>query len=84
MRQPAQPLSLGNRGPKCWERQMGVIASYELGDFDSMEAHLDRAQCSLARQLGARRFEAQGLECKAACFSIRDAALRPRQRCRDS
>jgi len=43
---------------------MGVFASYELGDFVSLETHLDRTM-QLARQLGARRFEAQALEMKA-------------------
>jgi class 3 adenylate cyclase/tetratricopeptide (TPR) repeat protein len=43
---------------------MGVFASHELGDFVAMDAYLDRTM-RLARQLGARRFEAQGLEMKA-------------------
>jgi class 3 adenylate cyclase/tetratricopeptide (TPR) repeat protein len=45
-------------------KQMGVFASYELGDFGSMEAYLDQVM-RLAQQLGARRLEAQGLEFKA-------------------
>lgn len=40
---------------------MGVYACYELGDFDAMASHLDRTML-LSRQLGARRFEAQGFE----------------------
>ena len=36
---------------------MGMIANYELGDFESMEGHLARTM-QLARQLGARSFEA--------------------------
>jgi class 3 adenylate cyclase/tetratricopeptide (TPR) repeat protein len=43
---------------------MGVFASYELGDFVALEAYYDRTM-RLARQLGARRFEAQGLSMKA-------------------
>jgi hypothetical protein len=43
---------------------MGVFATYELGDFGSMEGYLTR-KMQLARQLGARRFEAQALEMKA-------------------
>jgi class 3 adenylate cyclase/tetratricopeptide (TPR) repeat protein len=43
---------------------MGVFATYELGDFESMEGYLTRTM-RLARQLGARRFEAQALELKA-------------------
>src|SRR5262249_54288494 len=41
---------------------MGVFATYELGDFESMESYLTR---KLAHQLGARRFEAQTLKMKA-------------------
>jgi len=43
---------------------MGIFACYELGDYDAMSGHLDRAM-RLARQLGARRFEAQNLEMQA-------------------
>jgi hypothetical protein len=43
---------------------MGVFACSELADYDEMKAHLDRVM-RLARQLGARRFEAQGLEMEA-------------------
>jgi tetratricopeptide (TPR) repeat protein len=43
---------------------MGAFATYELGDFASMESYLTRT-INLARQLGARRFEAQALEMKA-------------------
>jgi hypothetical protein len=43
---------------------MGVFATYELGDFESMESYLTRTM-KLAHQLGARRFEAQTLEMKA-------------------
>lgn len=41
-----------------------VFACYELADYDAMEGYLDRVM-RLARQLGARRFEAQGLEMQA-------------------
>jgi hypothetical protein len=43
---------------------MGMFATYELGDFASMEGYLARTM-NLTRQLGARRFEAQALEMKA-------------------
>ena len=43
---------------------MGAFACYELGDFDLMQGYLERTM-RLARQLGARRFEAQGLEMQA-------------------
>ena len=43
---------------------MGVFACYELADFAAMERYLERTM-RLARQLAARRFEAQGLELKA-------------------
>ena len=43
---------------------MGVFACYELADYDAMKAYLARVM-RLARQLGARRFEAQGLEMEA-------------------
>jgi hypothetical protein len=43
---------------------MGVFACYELADYDAMKGYLDRVM-RLARQLGARRFEAQGLEMQA-------------------
>lgn len=43
---------------------MGAFACYELGDFDLMQGYLKRTM-RLARQLGARRFEAQGLEMQA-------------------
>jgi tetratricopeptide (TPR) repeat protein len=43
---------------------MGVFACYEHGDFDLMQGYLGRTM-RLARQLGARRFEAQGLEMQA-------------------
>ena len=43
---------------------MGAFACYEHGDFDLMQGYLDRTM-RLARQLGARRFEAQGLEMQA-------------------
>ena len=43
---------------------MGVFATYELGDFESMESYLTRTM-KLAHQLRARRFEAQTLEMKA-------------------
>ena len=43
---------------------LGVYATYELGDFKSMEGYLTRTML-LARQLGARRFEAGALEMKA-------------------
>ena len=43
---------------------MGAFACYEHGDFDLMQGYLDRTM-RLARQLGARRFEAGGLELQA-------------------
>jgi tetratricopeptide (TPR) repeat protein len=43
---------------------MGAFACYELGDFESMWGYLERTM-RLAQQLGARRFEAQGLEMHA-------------------
>src|SRR5258708_33065548 len=43
---------------------MGAFACHELGDFNSMRDYLGRTM-QLARQLGARRFEAQGLEMQA-------------------
>jgi tetratricopeptide (TPR) repeat protein len=43
---------------------LGAFACYELGDFDLMQGYLDRTM-RLARQLGARRFEAQGIEMQA-------------------
>jgi class 3 adenylate cyclase/tetratricopeptide (TPR) repeat protein len=43
---------------------MGVFACYELGDLAAMQGYLDRTM-RLARQLGARRFEAQALEMQA-------------------
>ena len=55
---------IGQPRAEMMGKQMGVAASYELGDYSSMEAYLDQVM-KLARQLGARRFEAQGLEYKA-------------------
>jgi hypothetical protein len=43
---------------------MGVFACYELGDHRAMQTCLAQVM-ELARQLGARRFEAQGLELEA-------------------
>jgi len=43
---------------------MGAFACYELGEFDLMSGYLERVM-KLARQLGAQRFEAQGLEMQA-------------------
>ncbi|HEV3190571.1 MAG TPA: AAA family ATPase, partial [Polyangiaceae bacterium] len=43
---------------------MGAFACYELGDFNLMQGYLERTM-RLARQLGARRFEAQALEMQA-------------------
>jgi tetratricopeptide (TPR) repeat protein len=43
---------------------LGVFACYEHGDYDLMQGYLDRTM-RLARQLGARRFEAQGIEMQA-------------------
>ena len=40
---------------------MGVFACHELGEIESMKGYLERA-LRLARQLNARRFEAQALE----------------------
>src|SRR5262249_3251008 len=42
----------------------GAFACYELADYEAMKAYLLRVM-RLARQLGARRFEAQGLEMEA-------------------
>ncbi|MDE2603671.1 MAG: AAA family ATPase, partial [Bradyrhizobium sp.] len=44
-----------------------VFACYELGDYGAMEGHLDRA-ARLASQLGARRFEAQGMEMRGRLY----------------
>jgi hypothetical protein len=43
---------------------MSVIACYELADYEAMKDYLGRVT-RLARQLGARRFEAQSLELEA-------------------
>ena len=43
---------------------MVAMACYELGEYDAMADCLERVM-RLARQLGARRFEAQGLELQA-------------------
>ncbi|MBV9521858.1 MAG: adenylate/guanylate cyclase domain-containing protein, partial [Alphaproteobacteria bacterium] len=43
---------------------MGAFACYELGDFEAMQGYIERV-LRLARQLGALRFEAQGLELQA-------------------
>jgi tetratricopeptide (TPR) repeat protein len=43
---------------------MGVFACLEVADYDGMKAYLGRVM-RLARQLGARRFEAQALELEA-------------------
>ena len=40
---------------------MGVFACCELGEYDDMKGYLERS-LRLARQLDARRFEAQALE----------------------
>ena len=40
---------------------MGAFACYELGEYDNMKGYLERS-LRLARQLNARRFEAQALE----------------------
>jgi class 3 adenylate cyclase/tetratricopeptide (TPR) repeat protein len=40
---------------------MGMFACCELGDYESMTAYIERT-IRIARQLGAKRFEAQGLE----------------------
>lgn len=50
-----------------------VFACYELGDYSAMEGYLGRVM-RLARQLGARRFEAQGLEMQARSYL--DSGLR--------
>jgi class 3 adenylate cyclase/tetratricopeptide (TPR) repeat protein len=52
---------------------MGAFASYELADYDGMKVYLDPV-LRLARQLGARRFEAQGLELRARM--LLDAGIR--------
>jgi class 3 adenylate cyclase/tetratricopeptide (TPR) repeat protein len=44
-----------------------VFACYELADYSAMEGYLDRVMW-LARQLGARRFEAQALEMQARLY----------------
>jgi class 3 adenylate cyclase/tetratricopeptide (TPR) repeat protein len=46
---------------------MGVFACYELADYDAMKGCLERV-LRLARQLGARRFEALGLEMEARLY----------------
>jgi len=43
---------------------MGALASYELGEYEVMQRYLERV-AQLSRQLGAGRFEAQGLEIEA-------------------
>jgi class 3 adenylate cyclase/tetratricopeptide (TPR) repeat protein len=43
---------------------MGVFACFEVADHEAMTGYLERS-LRLARQLGARRFEAQGLELEA-------------------
>ena len=43
---------------------MGAFACHDLGEFESMKGYLDRA-LRVARQLSARRFEAQALEKQA-------------------
>ncbi len=43
---------------------MGAFACHELGDYTAMAGYLERVM-RLARQLGARRFEAQGIELQA-------------------
>lgn len=43
---------------------MGVLACCELGDYEAMKAYLERTM-RLARQLKARRFEAQTMEFEA-------------------
>jgi tetratricopeptide (TPR) repeat protein len=43
---------------------LNLWSCYELGEYDAMQVHLQRFM-RLSRQLGARRFEAQGLEMQA-------------------
>ncbi len=43
---------------------LNTWSCYELGEYDAMKVHLER-EMQLSRQLGARRFEAQGLEMQA-------------------
>jgi class 3 adenylate cyclase/tetratricopeptide (TPR) repeat protein len=43
---------------------LNIWSCYELGEYNEMEAHLERLS-RISRQLGARRFEAQGLEMQA-------------------
>jgi class 3 adenylate cyclase/tetratricopeptide (TPR) repeat protein len=43
---------------------LNIYSCYELGEYDAMKVHLER-EMRLSRQLGARRFEAQGLEMQA-------------------
>ena len=71
---------IGQLRAEMMGKQMGVAASYELGDFGSMEAYLDQVM-RLAQQLGARRLEAQGLEFKARALLDQGKLPRPPQRC---
>ena len=64
MRRRALRRWSASRAPNCSAKSMGVFACYELGDFAAMEGYLARAM-KLSRQLGARRFEAQGIEMQA-------------------
>jgi hypothetical protein len=43
---------------------LNTWSCYELGKYDAMKVHLER-ETRLSRQLGARRFEGQGLEMQA-------------------
>jgi tetratricopeptide (TPR) repeat protein len=65
MVRPVRAASLvGQPRAETIGEHLGMIANYELGDFESMEGHLARTM-QLARQLGARSFEAVALEMKA-------------------
>jgi tetratricopeptide (TPR) repeat protein len=57
-------LLVGQPRAELLGQTMGAFACYELADYGAMKAYLDRL-LQLARQLRARRFEAQGLEMEA-------------------
>jgi hypothetical protein len=50
---------------------LGAFARSEVGDYDGMSICIDRS-LRLARQLGARRFEAQGLEMRGRLLLAKD------------
>jgi tetratricopeptide (TPR) repeat protein len=55
---------VGQRRAQLLGESIGVFSCYELGAYEEMADHLER-ELHLARQLGARRFEAQNLEMRA-------------------